>query len=154
MTEQFKDIDIIVSILVLIFKYLLRQKNEENSYMKNLMKKDLNCNFIKDTSDIEEDNNNEIEEDEKTNLNEILNYQNINYSLNWIPNNNIDEFETFVKCILNINNEIKNNFRYNLSEYEKLMFNDLIHTRRISIEYKKIKMTVPRRIVHIKKKGE
>ena len=154
MTEQFKDIDIIVSILVLIFKYLLRQKNEENSYMKNLMKKDLNCNFIKDTSDIEEDNNNDIEEDEKTNLNEILNYQNINYSLNWIPNNNIDEFETFVKCILNINDEIKNKFRDNLSEYEKLMFNDLIHTRRISIEYKKIKMTVPRRIVHIKKKGE
>ena len=64
------------------------------------------------------------------------------------------QIETFVKCILNINDEIKNKFKNNLSEYEKLMFNDLIHTRRISIEYKKIKMTVPRRIVHIKKKGE
>ena len=157
MTNQYNENKIIITILNLIFKYIIRQKKEENSYIKKLMKNDFNCNFINENYDddnIEENNKNNIEESEEKEDNESngnFHTQNLALSLNWLPNNKLDEFEIFFQCIYNLNDNIKNQFLNNLSEYEKLMFNDCIHTRRIPIEYKNIKLTIPRRTVRIKK---
>ena len=155
-TKQYNDNKLIIKILNLIFKYILRQKKEENSFIKNVMKNDFKCNFINENFD--NDNNeenfknneeNEDKEDNESNKNFLT--QNLTFSLNWLPNNNLDEFEIFSQCIFNLNDNIKSQFLNNLSEYEKIMFNDCIHTRRIPIEYRNIKLTIPRRTVRIKK---
>jgi hypothetical protein len=67
---------------------------------------------------------------------------------------NIDEYDIFNKCLLsinNFNNEIIPQWEESMNQVQKVIWRDLIHTRRIRVDFSGHKFEIPRRTVKIKR---
>ena len=68
--------------------------------------------------------------------------------------NEIDEYNTYYKMIQNfntLNSQCLLDFINLLNEPQKILWNELIHTRRIPVDCSGVQMNIPRRTVKIKK---
>lgn len=69
------------------------------------------------------------------------------------PTKNFDEYDIFSKSLNQINKlrpQIIENWMGKLSENERSIWNDLIHVRRIKVNFQNSSYDIPRRILKIK----
>ena len=130
-----------------LFELVIKQKKSETAENKNLMKKELNCNFVEEDENSDSDFIDYIElEDEKELIDEKIN-DNENIK-------NSDIYQYFTNTMKNLENYDKNlvdNFVHSLSEQNKNALENLIHTRQVKINYKEEEIFIPRRTVKIKR---
>lgn len=73
------------------------------------------------------------------------------------PNKDIDEYGIFNQTLFKVNsfnNSIVNHWISQLNEQQKTLWNELIHTRRITVNYSGVKLDVPRRTLKIKRSDD
>ena len=130
-----------------LFELVIKQKKSETAENKNLMKKELNCNFVEEDENSDSDFIDYIElEDEKELVDETIN-DNENIK-------NSDIYQYFTNTMKNLENYDKNlvdNFVHSLSDLNKNALENLIHTRQVKINYKEEEIYIPRRTVKIKR---
>ena len=130
-----------------LFELVIKQKKSETAENKNLMKKELNCNFVEEDENSDSDFIDFIElEDEKELVDETIN-DNENIK-------NSDIYQYFTNTMKNLENYDKNlvdNFVHSLSDLNKNALENLIHTRQVKINYKEEEIYIPRRTVKIKR---
>ena len=132
-----------------LYSLVVKQKNEEIQENKNIMKKELKCNFVEEeeSSDDDEDfEDSDESEDKKKEIDKIIKeISNIN---------NSDIYQYFTNSMKNleeINKPIVINFINSLSDIEKKNLENIIHTRQILINYNNQIFYIPRRTVKIKR---
>jgi hypothetical protein len=131
-----------------LYFLILKQKNEQIQENKNLMKKELDCNFVEEeesSDDDEEDfeDSDEYEDVKKETENTIKEISEIN---------NSDVYEYFTNSMKNleeINKPIVLNFINSLNEIEKKNLENIIHTRQVKVNYNDQTIYIPRRTVKI-----
>ena len=131
-----------------LYFLILKQKNEQIQENKNLMKKELDCNFVEEeesSDDDEEDfeDSDEYEDVKKETENTIKEISDIN---------NSDVYEYFTNSMKNleeINKPIVLNFINSLNEIEKKNLENIIHTRQVKVNYNDQTIYIPRRTVKI-----
>ena len=142
----------ILDDLIKTLYYLIeKQKNEEIKENKNIMKKELNCNFVEEEESSDDDDEDfedfdEYEDKKKEIENAIKEISDIN---------NSDIYQYFTNSMKNleeINKPIVINFINSLNDVEKKNLENIIHTRQIQINYNNQIFYIPRRTVIIKRR--
>ena len=140
----------------LFFRMLWRQKEEETKNLKELMKKEINCNFVEgeesDDDDLDEEER-QIKEEQKILLDE-LSENKIEIKQCEISFAAVDEFQEFVNCLQNLeinNPTIVAQFKESLTPQEVVALKELVHVRNIKVTYNNTTLNVPRRTVRIKR---
>ena len=140
----------------LFFRMLWRQKEEETKNLKELMKKEINCNFVEgeesDDDDLDEEER-QIKEEQKLLIDEFTENK-IEIKQCEISFSAVDEFQEFVNCLQNL--EINNptiiaQFKESLTPQEVIALKELVHVRKIQVTYNNTTLNVPRRTVRIKR---
>ena len=135
-------------LLIMFLKLVIFHKNQKNTILNKLMKKETNCNFVQDNDNDEEDEEEEedsFEEDEEFN-------SDIDKALKGNDNiKNSDEFKFFSNVIKNIKERDKDLYSYlvNMIDKGEKIVDDLSFVRNIKIKYKEREFTVPRKTVKI-----
>ena len=140
----------------LFFRMLWKQKEEETKNLKELMKKEINCNFVEgeesDDDDLDEEER-QIKEEQKILLDELsenkteIQQCEISFAA-------VDEFQEFVNCLQNLeinNPTIVAQFKESLTPQEVVALKELVHVRNIKVTYNNTTLKVPRRTVRIKR---
>ena len=140
----------------LFFRMLWRQKEEETKNLKELMKKEINCNFVEgeesDDDDLDEEER-QIKEEQKILLDEFSENK-IEIKQCEISFAAVDEFQEFVNCLQNLeinNPTIVAQFKESLTPQEVVALKELVHVRNIKVTYNNTTLNVPRRTVRIKR---
>jgi hypothetical protein len=166
--------------LFFLFSFLIKQKNAESKKLKAALKNELECNFIMSDEEDENDeveDEGAFNASEMYPIFLILNRKklskkiqkmnnNMNFSLKEekqmlklisklkSPSQHVDEYDRFSSTLHNLNNfnsKVIIDFSNKLNDAQKFMWNEILHTRRIQVNYSGIKMDVPRRTVKIKR---
>ena len=122
-------------LLIMFLKLVIFHKNQKNTILNKLMKKETNCNFVQDNDNDEEDEEEEedsFEEDEEFN-------SDIDKALKGNDNiKNSDEFKFFSNVIKNIKERDKDLYSYlvNMIDKGEKIVDDLSFVINIKIKYK------------------
>ena len=137
-----------LSILKIFIIFLINHKKEKDIILEKLMKKETKCNFVEE----EENEDEEFEEEEfDTDFNDKI--ENALSGDNNIKNS--DEFKYFsqvMKFVKEKDPEIYDELINKIFKGIKNTIENLIKIRNIKIKYNEKEITVPRRMVRIKRK--
>ena len=131
-----------------LYLLIVKQKKSEINENKNLMKKELNCNFVEEDENSDYDDfidYNELEEEREIVDETINNNENIK---------NSDVYQYFTNTLnflKNYNQGLIDNFYNSLNNNDKKTLENLIHTRQVKINYKNEEYSIPRRTVKIRR---
>ena len=133
--------------IYLTLKLLIKQRKNESSQLKAILKNEIDCNFV------EEDEYNEEESEDKNELNEKKEIKElISKTINEYKN--VDEFKEFSQCIKKYrenNNEKYESFVQSLDDKSREMLLNIMQTCRITVQSDNLQFSIPRRIVKLKK---
>ena len=144
--EELEKKNRLFSLINDLFLVIIKQKKSEINENKNLMKKELNCNFVEEEENSDFDDfidYNELEEEREIVDETINNNENI-------KNSDVYQYFTNILTFLKNNNpNIIDNFYNSLNINDKNNLENLMHTRQVKIKYKNEEYSVPRRTLHI-----
>ena len=147
----------ITDFLKLFFLLVQKQKEEALKYMRDITKKEIDCNFVEgDDSDDDDDEAREIkkklmenEEDFNDNKKELENCE--------FTFKGVDEFKQFSECLKSIetiNPEISKQFLSSLTTKEATILQELIQLRKVIVRYNNKVFYVPRRQIKIRRTNQ
>jgi hypothetical protein len=146
--EELEKKNRLFSLINDLFLVIIKQKKSEINENKNLMKKELNCNFVEEEENSDFDDfidYNELEEEREIVDETINNNENIK---------NSDVYQYFTNTLnflKNYNQGLIDNFYNSLGVNDKKTLEHLIHTRQVKINYKNEEYSIPRRTVKIRR---
>ena len=146
--EELEKKNRLFSLINDLFLVIIKQKKSEINENKNLMKKELNCNFVEEEENSDFDDfidYNELEEEREIVDETINNNENIK---------NSDVYQYFTNTLnflKNYNQGLIDNFYNSLNNNDKKTLENLIHTRQVKINYKNEEYSIPRRTVKIRR---
>ena len=132
----------------LALNFLIKQRTNESNHLKKLLRNEIDCNFVEEDENSEEESENKFLEDDIRDIKELISktinvykdtdeFKEFNYCLKKYSENNPEGYESFIQSLDD-------------KKREKLM--NIIQTSRINVQSDKIQFSIPRRIVKIKKK--
>ena len=147
----------ITDFLKLFFLLVQKQKEEALKYMRDITKKEIDCNFVEgEDSDDDDDEAREIkkklmenEEDFNDNKKELENCE--------FTFKGVDEFKQFSECLKSIetiNPEISKQFLSSLTTKEATILQELIQLRKVIVRYNNKVFYVPRRQIKIRRTNQ
>ena len=146
--EELEKLERLSPLIYNLFLVIIKQKKSEINENKNLMKKELNCNFVEEEENSDFDDfidYNELEEER-----EIVD-ETINDNEN-IKNSDVYQYFTnTLNFLKNYNQGLIDNFYNSLGVNDKKTLEHLIHTRQVKINYKNEEYSIPRRTVKIRR---
>ena len=144
--DELEKINRLTTLVKDLYLLIVKQKKSEINENKNLMKKELNCNFVEEDENSDYDDfidYNELEEEREIVDETINNNENI-------KNSDVYQYFTNILTFLKNNNpNIIDNFYNSLNINDKNNLENLMHTRQVKIKYKNEEYSVPRRTLHI-----
>ena len=134
-------------ILKIFINFVINHKKEKTLILNNIMKKELNCNFVEEEEKEDDDEDGEID---------FIFNNKVELALSGNQNiKNSDEFKYFTQIMKNIkekDEEIYNTLINDSFNGNDSTINELYKIRNIKIKYNDKEYTVPRRTVRIKRK--
>ena len=147
----------IVEFVKLFFLLMLKQKEQELKYMRDMTKKEIDCNFIEgEDSDDEDDDVRDIkrkllanEEEFKDNKKELEQCE--------FTFKGIDEYKQFAECLKHIetvNQEVSKQFIESLSQKENSLLQELVQMKKVCVRYNNKVFLVPRKQIKIRRSNQ
>ena len=132
----------------LALKFLIKQRINESSQLKKILRNEIDCNFVEEEENCDEESEDKFLVDDRRDIKEL-----ISKTINIYKD--IDEFKEFNQCLKNYsenNQEKYESFLQSLDDKTREKLMNITQTLRINVQSEKIQFSIPRRIVKIKKK--
>ena len=133
--------------IYLTLKLLIKQRKNESSQLKAILKNEIDCNFVEEDEYNEEESEDKNELDDKKEIKELISKTINEYK-------DVDEFKEFSQCIKKYrenNTEKYESFIQSLDDKTREMLFNITQTCRITVQSDNIEFSIPRRIVKLKK---